>query len=117
MSPLLSPNLGWDYPIELETNHVFDNFALDNCTFIPDYSRLSQLVQNYQDNQDQSNDHDQIKRSELPQGTSSTNYCDNPILTKKFNHNASERDRRKKINNMYSSLRALLPAIDQRVCN
>ena len=34
---------------------------------------------------------------------------------KKLNHNASERDRRKKINSLYSSLRSLLPATDQRV--
>ncbi|EYU29444.1 hypothetical protein MIMGU_mgv1a022368mg, partial [Erythranthe guttata] len=32
---------------------------------------------------------------------------------KKLNHNASERDRRKKINNLYSSLRSLLPNEDQ----
>ncbi|XP_055809378.1 transcription factor ORG2-like [Solanum dulcamara] len=31
---------------------------------------------------------------------------------KKLNHNASERDRRKKINGLYSSLRSLLPASD-----
>ncbi|KAL1220755.1 Transcription factor [Cardamine amara subsp. amara] len=32
---------------------------------------------------------------------------------KKLNHNASERDRRKKINAMFSSLRSCLPATDQ----
>ncbi|XP_026429429.1 transcription factor ORG2-like isoform X2 [Papaver somniferum] len=31
---------------------------------------------------------------------------------KKLNHNASERDRRKKLNNLYSSLRSLLPGSD-----
>ncbi|KAM1636569.1 hypothetical protein ACFX13_014757 [Malus domestica] len=31
-------------------------------------------------------------------------------VAKKLNHNASERDRRKKINSLYSSLRSLLPA-------
>ncbi|EXC19630.1 Transcription factor ORG2 [Morus notabilis] len=34
------------------------------------------------------------------------------MVVKKLNHNASERDRRKKINHLYSSLRALLPASD-----
>ncbi|XP_057470796.1 transcription factor ORG2-like [Actinidia eriantha] len=34
-------------------------------------------------------------------------------MAKKLNHNASERDRRKRINSLYSSLRSLLPAADQ----
>lgn len=38
-----------------------------------------------------------------------------PCIVKKLNHNASERDRRKKVNNMYSSLRSLLPVADQTV--
>ncbi|KAK6247761.1 hypothetical protein QUC31_019326 [Theobroma cacao] len=36
-----------------------------------------------------------------------------PSTVKKLNHNASERDRRKKVNNLYSSLRSLLPVADQ----
>ncbi|CAN6837306.1 unnamed protein product [Brassica oleracea] len=39
----------------------------------------------------------------------------NGVLTKKLNHNASERDRRKKINSLFSSLRSCLPASDQTV--
>lgn len=38
------------------------------------------------------------------------------VLEKKLNHNASERDRRKKLNTLYSSLRALLPPSYQKVC-
>ena len=38
------------------------------------------------------------------------------VLEKKLNHNASERDRRRKLNALYSSLRALLPLSDQKVC-
>ncbi|WJX17392.1 hypothetical protein P8452_07315 [Trifolium repens] len=34
-------------------------------------------------------------------------------MVKKLVHNASERDRRKKINNLYSSIRSLLPVSDQ----
>uniref|UniRef100_M1CXD3 BHLH domain-containing protein n=1 Tax=Solanum tuberosum TaxID=4113 RepID=M1CXD3_SOLTU len=34
---------------------------------------------------------------------------------KKLNHNASERDRRKNINGLYSSLRSLLPPSDHTV--
>ncbi|KAK2981105.1 hypothetical protein RJ640_021159 [Escallonia rubra] len=34
-------------------------------------------------------------------------------MVRKLHHNASERDRRKRVNNSYSSLRSLLPASDQ----
>ncbi|XP_061346289.1 transcription factor ORG2-like [Gastrolobium bilobum] len=36
-----------------------------------------------------------------------------PTMVKKLNHNASERDRRKKINSLISSLRSLLPVANQ----
>ena len=39
----------------------------------------------------------------------------NPVVTKKLKHNASERDRQKKINSLFSSLRSCLPASDQSV--
>ncbi|KAK9125058.1 hypothetical protein Scep_013904 [Stephania cephalantha] len=35
-----------------------------------------------------------------------------PTKAKRMNHNASERDRRKKLNTLYSTLRSLLPAVD-----
>ncbi|KAL7138368.1 hypothetical protein ABFS83_10G158200 [Erythranthe nasuta] len=41
------------------------------------------------------------------------NGGDGNKTVKKLNHNASERDRRKKINNLYSSLRSLLPNDDR----
>ncbi|KAL2226032.1 transcription factor ORG2 [Sesamum indicum] len=37
----------------------------------------------------------------------------NNKMAKKLNHNASERDRRKRMNSLYSSLRSLLPPEDQ----
>ncbi|XP_042514384.1 transcription factor ORG2-like [Macadamia integrifolia] len=43
---------------------------------------------------------------------SSANTND-PSLIKKLNHNASERDRRKKLNTLYASLRSILPGADQ----
>ena len=36
-------------------------------------------------------------------------------MTKKLSHNAYERDRRKKLNDLYSSLRSLLPDTEQNV--
>ncbi|XP_065856668.1 transcription factor ORG2 [Euphorbia lathyris] len=52
---------------------------------------------------------------DLHQSTSFTAYNSggDPNVVKKLNHNASERDRRKMMNNLYSSLRSLLPASDQ----
>ncbi|XP_028761466.1 transcription factor ORG2-like [Neltuma alba] len=38
---------------------------------------------------------------------------DPTMVVKKLNHNASERDRRKKINSLYFSLRSMLPLADQ----
>lgn len=43
------------------------------------------------------------------------NHTD-PSMVRKLHHNATERDRRKKINHLYFSLRSLLPAVDQTVC-
>jgi hypothetical protein len=40
--------------------------------------------------------------------------CDSK-MSKKIFHNASERDRRKKMNGLYSTLRSLLPATDKMV--
>jgi len=45
----------------------------------------------------------------------STAPSPDPAMVKKLSHNASERDRRKKVNNLVSSLRSLLPLADQTV--
>ncbi|KAK1366003.1 Basic helix-loop-helix transcription factor [Heracleum sosnowskyi] len=51
---------------------------------------------------------------EQPQvGLGSDSSAFEPNAVKKINHNANERDRRKKMNILYSSLRTLLPASDQ----
>ncbi|KAL5994645.1 hypothetical protein ACLOJK_024698 [Asimina triloba] len=38
---------------------------------------------------------------------------DDPSTAKKINHNANERDRRRKLNNLYSLLRSLLPGAEE----
>ncbi|CAA3029084.1 transcription factor ORG2-like isoform X1 [Olea europaea subsp. europaea] len=43
----------------------------------------------------------------------SLHFGGNLKMAKKLNHNASERDRRKRINSLYYTLRSLLPAADQ----
>ena len=104
MSPLF-PSLGWEYPqsINLE-NWNLDSLVLPNFQTLDDYSNQDQVI---------------IKRSESsPRRTSSADdygVNNNVVVAKKLNHNASERDRRKKINNLYSTLRDLLPATDYTV--
>lgn len=104
--------LGWDeYPLELGTvyQETFPSFDLDNSVF---------QFSSYQPYKD----YDQVKRSESsvsPQGnTIVTDDIDHdPQLARKLSHNASERVRRKKISNLYSSLRQLLPATYRKVTN
>ncbi|KAL2895877.1 Transcription factor ORG2 [Bienertia sinuspersici] len=113
MSPFCPTTLGWDYPIDLGTNNqVFDNLDFDSMFFANIDSLPNQILQEF-------NNDDVKQRSESPQGTSSTDNHQydndnnsNPVLAKKLNHNASERDRRKKINNMYSSLRTVARVLE-----
>ncbi|CAK9188491.1 unnamed protein product [Ilex paraguariensis] len=49
----------------------------------------------------------------VPDSTLSGGTLGDATIVNKLNHNASERDRRKKINSLFSSLRSLLPAADQ----
>ena len=61
-------------------------------------------------------DHDQQVEVELEQSPpSTTDHPGDSTTVKKLSHNASERDRRRKINTMYSSLRSLLPKVEQMV--
>ncbi|RHN78865.1 putative transcription factor bHLH family [Medicago truncatula] len=58
------------------------------------------------------NFHDQVE-AEINSTDPSQSTSSDLSMVKKLVHNASERDRRKKINNLYSSLRSLLPISDQ----
>ncbi|KAG2682029.1 hypothetical protein I3760_11G171500 [Carya illinoinensis] len=52
--------------------------------------------------------------AELNRSTPCTSISSDPTMIKKLYHNANERDRRKKLNNLYLTLRSLLePAADQ----
>ncbi|KAF9591653.1 hypothetical protein IFM89_005234 [Coptis chinensis] len=48
-------------------------------------------------------------QNSMHSGATTSGDPSKPSTTKKLNHNASERDRRKKLNNLYSTLRSLLP--------
>lgn len=64
-----------------------------------------------------------VHKSPLPEysnssggGANGAGSGDNVKLEKKLNHNASERDRRKRVNELYAFLRSLLPiSSDQKV--
>ncbi|KAH0972219.1 hypothetical protein GBA52_024375 [Prunus armeniaca] len=56
--------------------------------------------------------HQQVDQFELTPSSPMSGGGDLTVV-KKLNHNVSERDRRKKINTLYSTLRSLLPASDQ----
>ncbi|XP_021753792.1 transcription factor ORG2-like [Chenopodium quinoa] len=123
MSSICPTYLGWDYPIELGTIQGFNNVDL-HSVFLLNFSSSQSQDYQYQvydhvrrSESPQGTSSTDVKRSDLPQGTSSTDHLfdNNPIsLSKKLNHNASERVRRKKISNLYSSLRALLPSSDSK---
>lgn len=54
-------------------------------------------------------------QNNLSECTVSSAIAGSQTMVKKLNHNATERDRRKKISSLFSSLRSLLPASDQMV--
>ncbi|CAK9188489.1 unnamed protein product [Ilex paraguariensis] len=96
LSPPLFSTLLWpfDEPISHEHNNIYGETETSD-SFLP--SSSSQPQAGLLDS----------TPSVATLGTDAT------TMVKKLNHNASERDRRKKINSLYSSLRSLLPAADQ----
>ncbi|XP_050386907.1 transcription factor ORG2-like [Argentina anserina] len=95
----LSPSLcstGWpleDYPM----SHVYNNYFSAE-------SSLLHFPTTLQPQFDQVDDHS------TPATAISGESDISSTVNKKLNHNVSERDRRKKINNLYASLRSLVPA-------
>uniref|UniRef100_A0A803MJ83 BHLH domain-containing protein n=1 Tax=Chenopodium quinoa TaxID=63459 RepID=A0A803MJ83_CHEQI len=111
------PTLGLEYPIELET---YDQVLLDNNYLNLDSIFLPNILLS-QAQDDSNNNLVKIKQRKSPLSTSLADHQFGAAVTttttmkRKINHNASERDRRKKINVLYSSLRDLLPPTDQIV--
>ncbi|CAN6829280.1 unnamed protein product [Brassica oleracea] len=98
--PPFFPNFGWPSTGEYESYYLAGE-NLDNCTFfyfpVPETYRVVH------------------QRNSLGVSISSagTGIDNSPVVNKKLKHNASERDRRKKINSLFSSLCSCLPASDQ----
>ncbi|KAM5551883.1 transcription factor ORG2-like [Rosa sericea] len=94
LSPPLFSTIGWpleDHPISHDHNNYFS--AESSLLHFP-----TTLQPQF----------DQLDHSTPSTAISSESNISS--MAKKLNHNASERDRRKKINNLYSSLRSLVPA-------
>jgi hypothetical protein len=95
ISPPLFSTIGWPFEEtishNLHQNHFYKDITTDQLFDI-----------NNQVEADNSTDPSQATSYDLS-------------MVKKLVHNASERDRRKKINNLYSSIRSLLPDSDQMV--
>ena len=101
LSPPLFSTIGWpleDHP----TSHDHNNYFSAESSFLQFPAPLQPHL-------------DQLDHS-TPPSTAFSGESTISSMAKKLNHNASERDRRKKINNLYSSLRSLVPA-DQAVWN
>ncbi|KAM2044860.1 hypothetical protein ACFX1T_009128 [Malus domestica] len=103
LSPPLFLTVGW--PLEDPISHDYNYFYKDRntTTTVNDHNAESSLhiLPSHQ------------LQAELdcstPSTTISGEYSRVSPKERKLNHNASERDRRKKINNLYASLRSLLP--------
>ncbi|GAU31365.1 hypothetical protein TSUD_19100 [Trifolium subterraneum] len=91
-SPLFS-TIGWPFEDPISHNQHQNHFYKDITT-------------------DQFFDINNQIEAENSTDPSQATSCDLSMV-KKLVHNASERDRRKKINNLYSSIRSLLPVSDQ----
>ncbi|KAF5191900.1 Transcription factor org2 [Thalictrum thalictroides] len=102
MSSLFSST--FEFPLEdhhnwQSVNDSFGNFKDDKTLQSLDSFGSSSPLENY---------------DELNNTKRSTSTSSDPSSSKKLNHNASERDRRKKLNDLYSTLRSLLPRSDQK---
>ncbi|CAJ2673513.1 transcription factor ORG2-like [Trifolium pratense] len=94
ISPPLFSTIGWPFEEHISHNLHQNHFYKDITTTDQLFHIKNQL------------------EAENSTDPSQATSCD-LSLVKKLVHNASERDRRKKINNLYSSLRSLLPYSDQ----
>ncbi|PNX91124.1 transcription factor ORG2-like protein, partial [Trifolium pratense] len=94
ISPPLFSTIGWPFEEHISHNLHQNHFYKDITTTDQLFHIKNQL------------------EAENSTDPSQATSCDLSMV-KKLVHNASERDRRKKINNLYSSLRSLLPYSDQ----
>jgi hypothetical protein len=107
MLPLFAPLCGWTTSLEEDSvRPEQQSYVYRDTTEISEsYLRVPPSDHLPQDDDDH---HHRLAKSVM-------SFSGDPTTVKKLNHNASERDRRKKMNSLYSSLRSLLPATDHLV--
>ncbi|KAJ0791876.1 putative transcription factor bHLH family [Helianthus annuus] len=104
--PLFSTTYGWP----MEDQLIANNLPYD-CNEENSYSSLLDLHVHDQINHKSVTDH-----STSTGGAANSGGGDSMMVEKKLNHNASERHRRKRVNELYSFLGSLLPiSSDQKV--
>ncbi|XP_062109730.1 transcription factor ORG2-like [Humulus lupulus] len=119
--PFISTNIvGW--PLEDPIRHEDQNYFFRDIATSSDPDQYSLLfLNNYfpapppPSDQDHHHHRFEVDLSTTPSSSTTITInttTDLTMVKKKLNHNASERDRRKKVNHMYSALRALLPISD-----
>lgn len=107
MSPPWFPNLGWpleDQELALDQKLIW---PVEDVPFLTCHNRREIAMSS-----DSLPNFSSSPREVCYEGPDA---LDDPSAIKKLSHNANERDRRKKLNTLYSSLRALLPKSDRPV--
>uniref|UniRef100_A0A6N2K2G8 BHLH domain-containing protein n=1 Tax=Salix viminalis TaxID=40686 RepID=A0A6N2K2G8_SALVM len=100
--PTLLATSGW--PLDEATSHDHQNYL----SFREISETPESLITKFPPSQPQI-----IQLDRSPSSFTAYSGSAGPSMFKKLSHNANERDRRKKIKSLYSSLRSLLPAADQ----
>ncbi|XP_058079162.1 transcription factor bHLH100-like [Magnolia sinica] len=104
LSPPLFSSFGW--PLDDQTAHIERNNCIGNDPFLI-YNREIETSESFLRCGDNRPD------AEFEDLRHLDSTGDDPSTTKKISHNANERDRRKKLNNLYSTLRSLMPGTDE----
>nr|GEW95418.1 transcription factor ORG2-like [Tanacetum cinerariifolium] len=107
LPPTFSTTYGW--PLE-------DNIAQQDCNDVSIDSEANAIISLLDFPSYDQSQHDCAPESCSSGGAINGNIGDPKNVSKTLNHNASERDRRKRVNDLYTHLRSLLPiSADQKV--
>nr|GFC10598.1 transcription factor ORG2-like [Tanacetum cinerariifolium] len=106
LPPTFSTTYGW--PLE-------DNIAQQDCNDVSIDSEANAIISLLDFPSYDQSQHDCAPESCSSGGAINGNIGDPKNVSKTLNHNASERDRRKRVNDLYTHLRSLLPiSADQK---